>query len=104
VVRMSTKDFYEAQQDINQCIDLINEADDPAIHAIDHWAQSYLEGGRLTGAELWALALVQIIEKFPANAQKLNLQEHPYQQLIQIYDKKGEKQKQIEWQKKWQGI
>jgi hypothetical protein len=104
VVRMATKDYDGAQQDLKQCVTLINEPNDPAVHAIDHWAQSYLRCGRLIGAELWALARAQIIEKFPAHTNKLYLQEHPYQQLIQIYDGKGEKQKQIEWQKRWQEI
>jgi len=104
VVHMSTKDFDEAQQDINQCIALINEPNDPAIHAIDHWAQSYLNCERLTGAELWVLARAQVIEKFPAHTDKLYLQEHPYQQLMKVYAGQGEEQKQREWQKRWQDI
>jgi tetratricopeptide (TPR) repeat protein len=103
LVLTAAKDYDRARHDINQCIALINDPNDPAHHAIAHWARIY-EPKQNVETELWCLAHAQLAERFPEHFRRYKLHSHPYQRLIQIYDRKGEKQKQIEWQKKWQEI
>ena len=104
LVAMGAKDYDQARQDIDHCVTLVKEPNDPAVHALDDWAMRCLLDKRYAEAELWGLGRAQIAEKLPAYSHELAWQGHPYRQLMQVYAAQGEKQKLIAWQKKWLGI
>ncbi|NQV31721.1 MAG: PD40 domain-containing protein [Phycisphaeraceae bacterium] len=65
VIWMAMKDFDSAGQDLNRCAILISEPNDPAIFAINHWADMYKYGGRTTEAQLWSNLKAELVKRFP---------------------------------------
>jgi len=70
VVLLALKDYDKASQDMDHCNKLINDPNDPACCAIDHWAGRYKSAGRTPEADLWASLKAQLAERFPENDQK----------------------------------
>ncbi len=104
LVLMASQDYDKAHQDIDRCVTLINDPNDPAVFMLDHWAKQYLRSKRLAEAELWALGRAHVAKKFPEYSLRLNWQNHPYQQLMQVYAARGENQKMLEYHRKRQQI
>ncbi|MBN2314255.1 MAG: protein kinase, partial [Sedimentisphaerales bacterium] len=65
VVSLAAKDYDRAQRDIDQCVRLINEPNDPACHAILHWTHMYCKYDRHTAAELLIHQAERLMERFP---------------------------------------
>ncbi len=65
VVWMALKDLDRAEQDLDHCLTLIHESDDPAVHTINYWAPMYQMMGPDPEAQLWASLKAQLAEKFP---------------------------------------
>jgi serine/threonine protein kinase len=101
VTSMAVNDFKAARQDINHCTSLISEPNDPARYILQYWANLNFGSSRLTEAESWALGNARIAERFPEYSRTLNWQQHPYQQLMQIYALQGDRQALLKWQEKW---
>ena len=65
VVLMALKDFDRAEQDLNHCVTLISESNDPAIHAIIFWSWPSASTEHTTEAQLWARCRTKLAERFP---------------------------------------
>jgi len=65
VVHLAAKDFDRASQDMDHCNTLINDPNDPAVYAINHWADMYKKTGGTTEAQLFASLKTQLAERYP---------------------------------------
>jgi hypothetical protein len=106
VVSMAVGDDASAQLDMDQCVELITEPNDPAIHAINYWENMCFSCTRFTELELWALPRARLMERFagrypalgPDLRDDFGIDQHPYSHLIQACAVQGDKQGMRKWQ------
>jgi serine/threonine protein kinase len=101
VVALGAEDYDRAAQDIKRSIAHIQEPNDAAVHAIDHWSSQCLLGKQYAKAEVWALGRIQLLEKFPAYFGTLDWPGHPHAQLVQLHAEQGDAHKMFNSRKRW---
>ena len=85
-MHLAKQDYESAGQDITHCGSLINDANDPALYAIQRWAGKYLKREPYVEAKLLALQNAQLVQRFPESLQNLEeWEKHPFRQLASIY-------------------
>ena len=70
VVLLATHDYDRARQAINHCVTHITDPNDPALHAIDYWADMYHYAERHTEAEIWSLHKARLLDRFPGHSKE----------------------------------
>jgi serine/threonine protein kinase len=101
LVHLAAEDLKRAEQDIEHCSTLINDANDPALNALQLWAGMYIKNKRYAEAELLAHQNAQLAERFPGSFRNPPFGgQHPFQQLALIYAARGDKSEAERWRKK----
>jgi len=101
LVRMGLHNADGACEDVMHAVALIRDPNDPAVHALEHWARLCFQQDRHTAAEIWALGRAQIVETFADQLGGLAWANHPYRQLMHVYAVQGNQAEYSACQTKW---
>ncbi len=85
VVRLASGDYEGAEQDVKHCAQLIDDPNDPALHALRYWGEMYANTDRHQEVETLGRVNLALADRYPEQYPAATDAKHPGHLLMQAY-------------------